>query len=150
MAKTSTLKDFASIGGCSYHRILRNAVVRVRHYPRRFMSSSTVPMPAMPNLVTSRFVTFGERNAGSVGPKCKNYSVIRKSFSKLSVVFSGFHSSIAPGHYNKLSNRARFYSADYFVGECEYLIMCNFNLVSPCKRSRTFLNIFSSSWLREK
>ena len=26
-------------------------------------------MPAMPNLLTRRFVTFGERNAGSVGPK---------------------------------------------------------------------------------
>jgi hypothetical protein len=33
------------------------------------MSSSTVPMPAMPNLLISRFVTFGERNAGRVGPK---------------------------------------------------------------------------------
>ena len=33
------------------------------------MSSSTVPMPVMPNLLTSRFVTFGERKAGSVGPK---------------------------------------------------------------------------------
>jgi hypothetical protein len=26
----------------------------------------------------------------------------------------------------------------------------NFNLVSPCKRSRTFSNIFSSSWLQKK
>ena len=33
------------------------------------MSSSTVVMPAMPNLLTRRFVTFGERNAGRVGPK---------------------------------------------------------------------------------
>ena len=33
------------------------------------MSSSIVSMPAMPNLLISRFVTFGERNAGSVGPK---------------------------------------------------------------------------------
>jgi hypothetical protein len=33
------------------------------------MSSSTVPMPAMPNLLINRFVTFGERNAGRVGPK---------------------------------------------------------------------------------
>ena len=31
MAKTSTLKDFASIGGCSYHRISQNAVVKSGH-----------------------------------------------------------------------------------------------------------------------
>ena len=30
-------------------------------------------MPAMPNLLISRFMTFGERNAGSVGPKMKAY-----------------------------------------------------------------------------
>ena len=32
-------------------------------------------MPAMPNLFTRRFVTFGERNAGSVGPKWIFFSI---------------------------------------------------------------------------
>ena len=32
-------------------------------------------MPAMPNLLTRRFVTFGERNAGSVGPKWIFFSI---------------------------------------------------------------------------
>lgn len=33
------------------------------------MSSSTVPIPAMPNISTKTFATFGLKKAGSVGPK---------------------------------------------------------------------------------
>ena len=33
------------------------------------MSSSTVPIPLIPKFSTSTFATFGERKAGSVGPK---------------------------------------------------------------------------------
>lgn len=33
------------------------------------ISSSTEPMPAMPKLLTRTFATFGERKAGSVGPR---------------------------------------------------------------------------------
>ena len=34
-----------------------------------FMSSSTVPIPAIPKFSTRTFATFGERKAGRVGPK---------------------------------------------------------------------------------
>ena len=34
-----------------------------------FKSSSTVPIPAMPNVSVRIFATFGERNAGRVGPR---------------------------------------------------------------------------------
>lgn len=33
------------------------------------ISSSTVPMPAIPKFSTRTFATLGERNAGSVGPR---------------------------------------------------------------------------------
>ena len=36
---------------------------------RRFRSSSTVPMLAMPKLSTRTFATLGERKPGSVGPR---------------------------------------------------------------------------------
>lgn len=61
-----------------FHRIKlfdrRRAVGQ--HYPTAcryskncFKSSSTVPMPAIPKRSTSTWVTFGLRNAGSVGPR---------------------------------------------------------------------------------
>ena len=34
-----------------------------------FMSSSTLVIPPIPKLSTNTLATFGERNAGSVGPK---------------------------------------------------------------------------------
>lgn len=34
-----------------------------------FISSSTLPMPAIPNFSTKTLTTFGERNAGIVGPR---------------------------------------------------------------------------------
>ena len=34
------------------------------------MSSSTLVIPPIPKFSTNTLATFGERNAGSVGPKC--------------------------------------------------------------------------------
>ena len=39
------------------------------HIPKIFISSSTVVIPAMPKLSTRTFATFGDRNAGNVGPR---------------------------------------------------------------------------------
>ena len=37
--------------------------------PKSFKSSSTLPIPAIPKLSTNTFATFGDKNAGSVGPR---------------------------------------------------------------------------------
>ena len=36
---------------------------------KSFKSSSTVPIPAIPKFSTRTFATFGDKNAGSVGPR---------------------------------------------------------------------------------
>lgn len=36
---------------------------------KSLISSSTVPIPAIPKVSTNTFATFGDKNAGSVGPK---------------------------------------------------------------------------------
>ena len=40
------------------------------YFPRNSsMSSSTLPIPAIPKLSTNTLATFGDKNAGNVGPK---------------------------------------------------------------------------------
>ena len=42
----------------------------LNNYPKNnFKSSSTDPIPAIPKFSINTLATFGERNAGSVGPK---------------------------------------------------------------------------------
>ena len=52
----------------NYERAIISFIV-LDYSMNNLISSSTVPMPAIPNVSTNTFATLGERNAGSVGPR---------------------------------------------------------------------------------
>ena len=54
------------------------------------MSSSTVPIPAMPNFSTSTLATFGERNAGRVGPRWMFFTPRYKSAKRTITAFCSY------------------------------------------------------------
>ena len=56
---------FMPVGSISFDGVFFYALI-----PKNFsISSSTVPIPAMPKFSIKTFATFGLRNAGSVGPR---------------------------------------------------------------------------------
>ena len=55
-----------------------------------FRSSSTVVMPPMPKFSTSTFATFGERNAGSVGPRWMFFTPRWSSASRTMTAFCSY------------------------------------------------------------
>ena len=52
-----------------WHEFARHAFYQAFSPKNSFKSSSTVPIPAIPKFSTNTFVTLGERNPGSVGPR---------------------------------------------------------------------------------
>ena len=58
------------------------------------MSSSTVPIPAIPKLSTRTFVTFGDRNAGSVGPTWMFFTPRYRSARSTITAFCSYHAML--------------------------------------------------------
>ena len=56
-----------------------------------FISSSTVPIPAIPKFSTKTFATLGLRNAGSVGPRWIFFTPRYKSASRTITAFCSYH-----------------------------------------------------------
>ena len=59
-----------------------------------FKSSSTVPIPAMPNVSVRIFATFGERNAGRVGPRWIFFTPSANSASSTITAFCSYHAML--------------------------------------------------------
>lgn len=55
------------------------------------ISSSAVPMPAIPKLSASTFITLGERNAGSVGPRWMFLTPRYRSARSTNTAFCSYH-----------------------------------------------------------
>ena len=62
-AYIAVFHDFYDLAKISHFTVFSS------HKPKILISSSTFVMPAMPKLSTRTFATFGDRNAGSVGPR---------------------------------------------------------------------------------
>ena len=58
------------------------------------MSLSTSVMPPMPKVSTSTFATFGERNAGSVGPRWMFFTPRCKSARRTMTAFCSYHAML--------------------------------------------------------
>lgn len=58
------------------------------------MSSSTVPIPAIPKFSTSTFATFGERDAGRVGPRWMFFTPRYSSARRTMTAFCSYHAML--------------------------------------------------------
>ena len=58
--------------------------------PKSFKSSSTLPIPAIPKLSTNTFATFGDKNAGSVGPRWIFFTPRQRRASKTMTAFCSY------------------------------------------------------------
>ena len=69
----------------------KNYLYRYIYSKNNFISSSTVPIPAIPKLSTRTFATFGERKAGSVGPRWIFLTPRYRSASSTMTAFCSYH-----------------------------------------------------------
>ena len=74
----------------------KNKVIDYNHlpylfYPKNiFKSSSTLVIPPIPKLSTKTLATFGDKNAGNVGPKCIFFTPKYNSDSKTITAFCSY------------------------------------------------------------
>lgn len=63
-------------------------------YIRDLISSSTFVIPDIPKFCTRTFATFGERKAGSVGPKCIFFTPRYNKASNTITAFCSYHAML--------------------------------------------------------